>query len=120
MKSKKSLLIFAATSLMLLSGCATRQQPLYSWGNYEDQLYDYFKGEPPEKQIMAMESEMNEAEARGEKLPPGFYAHLGLLYDHAGKSDDARKMLDMEKQNFPESAHFIDNLNSHFTKVSSQ
>ncbi|MDF3036211.1 MAG: lipoprotein [Paucimonas sp.] len=118
MKSKKS--IFLCTALaILLTGCATKSE-LYSWGNYEDQLYAHFKGEAPEKHILAMESMLEQAKAGNAKVPPGFYAHLGMLYERAGKADEARHMLNMEKQAFPESARYIDNLNNQFKKASTQ
>lgn len=119
MKFRKNQALLIALFL-LLEGCATRSEPLYCWGDYEDQLYSHFKGEAPEKEILAMEEMMNQCRDSNAKLPPGFYAHLGLLYDRTGNQDEAHRMLELEKQNFPESTQFIDNLNSHFAKASRQ
>lgn len=41
-------------------------------------------------------------------MPPGFHAHLGLLYGEAGRFDEMRNQFLIEKELFPESAEFID------------
>jgi len=98
----------------LLGGCAARQQPLYYWGNYQPQVYAYFKGEAgPEEQILALEEDRERARSEGKTLPPGFEAQLGLLYGKTGRSDQLVKNFDAEKIRFPESAAYIDFLLKH-------
>lgn len=71
-------------------------------------------GEPIEAQITALEEDREEALANGEKLPPGFQAHLGLLYIKVGQHERFQEALNREKQAFPESATYIDGLLSKF------
>lgn len=69
---------------------------------------------PLEVQIEKMTEDFNEAEAKEEKLPPGFHAHMGYLYFQSGQLDEARAAFETEKALFPESTtlmdRFIDNL----------
>ncbi|MDR0701063.1 MAG: DUF4810 domain-containing protein [Azoarcus sp.] len=91
-----------------LSGCASRPEPLYRWGSYEAQVYAHLKGESREAQIEAMERDINKIDASGKIAPPGFYAHLGLLYAETGHDDKAAECFGKEKARFPESAVFMD------------
>ncbi len=99
-----------------MTGCATNNKDLYSWGNYEDQVYEYFKGQSVEKQIIELEKHSEQTKAKGQALPPGYQAHLGLLYSKAGRDDKLAEQLLIEKNNFPESGGFLDVLLKKFTK----
>jgi len=103
--------LFVALPLLLLSGCATKQAPMYGWGNYQQQVYQYFKADgskSTEEQIQALEEGAQKSSSRGEKLPPGYHAHLGLLYASTGQQDLAIAQLETEKTLFPESAPYMD------------
>lgn len=101
-----AILIFAMT---LLTGCVTKQQPLYYWGGYQLQVYGHFKGEKgPEEQILTLEKIRENAAAEGKALPPGFRAHLAMLYGQTGKSDRLVEQLEHEKKQFPESSAYVD------------
>lgn len=92
-----------------MTGCATRQQPLYYWGNYQLQVYGHFKGEKgPEEQILALEEIRERAASEGRALPPGFRAHLAMLYGQTGKSDRLVEQLEYEKKQFPEGSVYVD------------
>lgn len=98
---------------VLLSGCAgTAPQPLYSWNGYERQVYSYLRheGASNEEQILALEKGRAESAARNAALPPGYLAHLGLLYLDTGRTDDALRAWESEKAAFPESVQYIDYL----------
>jgi hypothetical protein len=95
--------------LLTLTGCAGSPKPLYYWGNYQTQLYGHFKGETsPEEQIVKLEEDIEQAASNNLPLPPGFQAHLALLYGDTGNGEKMKQNLEMEKQQFPESATFID------------
>jgi len=66
--------VFAAG--LLMTGCANQSKPLYHWGSYQPQVYEYFKGDgsSTEAQIIALEAEMEKARAGDAKLPPGYHA----------------------------------------------
>ncbi|EON13627.1 MULTISPECIES: DUF4810 domain-containing protein [Pandoraea] len=92
----------------LLTGCATPPKPLYDWESYQPQVYEYFKGESKEAQIIVLERDLEKIKAANNAAPPGFHAHLGLLYASVGKSDKMVEEFQTEKQLFPESAGYID------------
>ena len=98
------------SSALLFAGCAAGPKPIYQWGGYQAQVYEHFKtqGNAPEAQIQAMEADLQVIAAKGGMAPPGYYAHLGLLYTEAGRSDDAAQALMKEKALFPESAAYVD------------
>lgn len=98
--------LFAAIGL---TGCAG-PKPLYEWNGYQPSVYDYLKGQGkgPEEQILALEAGVQKAAAKGAKLPPGYHAHLGLLYMNVGRTDQAVAAWNQEKAQFPESTQYID------------
>lgn len=106
---KQGPLLLTALLAATLAGCATRQQPLYYWGNFQDQQYAYFKGDKgPEDGIQNLERVREEARSRGRPVPPGFQAHLGMLYGQTGRTDLFEQNLLAERQQFPESAIYVD------------
>lgn len=100
-------------SLMILSGCAANKN-LYNWGTYEPQVYNYFKGGSPEQQVLVLEKHLAEINAKGGMPPPGFYAHLAMLYGRTGRDSEVMGMFEMEKKIYPESTIFINNIISGF------
>lgn len=95
---------------LLVSGCASQPQTLYHWNSYPDQVYAYLKdgGGDQAAQIAKLEADIEAARAAGQPLPPGFRAHLGMLYGNAGRVDDMKQQFDSERREFPESAAFLD------------
>lgn len=109
-------LMFSTILIIALSGCAS-QKSLYYWGDYQEQVYDQLKGKTsPEQQLTVLEKNVQEARAKGAALPPGYHAHLGMLYAEIGKGDQVRQQLETEKTLFPESATFMDFLMRKFQK----
>jgi hypothetical protein len=111
--------LLTALALLALGGCATKPTTLYGWGSYQDQVYQYFKADgskSAEEQILALQESAEKGNAKGSKLPPGYHAHLGLLYASAGKDDLAIEQLQTEKTLFPESAAYMDRLLSKYKK----
>jgi hypothetical protein len=105
---------------LAVSGCANRPQPLYEWGGYQAQVYEYFKGQSksPQDQLLVLEEDLQGITANGHTPPPGYHAHMALLYATVGKGDQAMKSFQAEKALFPESAKYIDFLVSKTKKVS--
>ncbi|BAN25129.1 DUF4810 domain-containing protein [Caballeronia insecticola] len=93
----------------MLTGCATKPVSLYQWDGYQPQVYEYLKGQKsvPE-QIDALEKARDTVSTKDQALPPGFRAHLGMLYATVGKSAEARQQLTEEKERFPESSAYMD------------
>lgn len=115
MTTKKKIFSAAAcvpvtAAVALLTGCAANQpKPLYQWDGYQPQVYEYFKGQKnPEEQIGALEQALQKIRAKGNRPPPGFEAHLGMLYAGVGKEQQAVQAFEAEKEAFPESAAYMD------------
>ncbi|WP_421446687.1 DUF4810 domain-containing protein [Agrobacterium tumefaciens] len=116
-KSKTVLRWAAALAVTAIStGCVQQPKPLYHWGAYQDQVYAYFKNADAgyEAQIIALEADTQKARSAGAEVPPGFHAHLGMLYAQIGKEDQVRQQFETEKTLFPESATFMDFLASKY------
>lgn len=104
---------FAPLALAVaLAGCATPPQPLYQWGGFTGFTYDALRGEgkSPAEQIDLMVAHSQKVGQAGQKVPPGFHAHLALLYLKVGRNDAALSHFEAEKREFPESAGYIDSL----------
>ncbi len=107
---KGAALSLAATGI-LLTGCAANHAtpPLYQWDGYQPQVYEYFKAQTaPQEQIDALEKSLQQIRAKGNRPPPGFHAHLGMLYASVGKDQQAVQEFEAEKQSFPESSTYMD------------
>ena len=107
----KTLCLRAGTLVCALSlaACATGPKPLYQWGAYQAQVHEHFKGKTaPDAQIKALEEDLQALQKTGAKVPPGFHAHLGMLYASVGQPETARKALTAEKTLFPEGATYVD------------
>jgi len=97
------------TLMVLLSGCAA--PTVYTWGRYEDLIYASYSAPgkvSAEMQVEKLEEDYQKARATNKRMPPGWHAHLGYLYFHLGKLDQAKQEFLTEKAEFPESAAFID------------
>lgn len=93
-----------------LMGCTQPTKPLYHWEGYQRQLYEHFKGteSDAQAQLRQLEAQAQKAQGAGAALPPGFRAHIGLLYLNLGRADEAQKQFESEKAVFPESAPYMD------------
>lgn len=101
------LLIIAGA--LSLGACATAPEQLYYWGDYQPQVYGHLTGDKgPDEQIASLEAGLEKALAKGKQPPPGYFAHLGILYGEKGDGDKMLRYFDAEKQYFPESTAFID------------
>lgn len=112
----KFLPLLLMLSIGLLSGCATSSPGLYYWGSYQEQVYtQYSKPDKatPERQIAALERDIQKAKAANKPLPPGFYAHLAYQYLVTGNKTKATEYLMLEKQIFPESTVYVDLMLKH-------
>lgn len=99
---------FALLAGALLAGCSTPAKTMYQWEGYQPQVYEYLKGQGAEAQIGILEADLQKIHAKGNFPPPGYHAHLGLLYSSVGKLDQVEKEFRAEKELFPESATYMD------------
>ena len=106
-----------AAAALLLGGCATGPGPLYYWGDYQPALYGHFTKESgPQEQIASLEAGLEKARAAGKPVPPGYNAHLGLLYAEGEQTDQMLKYFEAEKALYPESAPYMDFLLAKFKR----
>ncbi|QPG05540.1 DUF4810 domain-containing protein [Salinimonas marina] len=102
-------LILIAVFSLTLWGCKTTE-PLYHYGEYNNAVYSYFKGEEVtlEEQISVLNQAIETAAAEGKNIAPGVHAHLGMLYFEAGNPEMGAQQFAQEKALFPESEQYID------------
>lgn len=95
---------------LVFVGCAQPVKPLYHWEGFQRQMYEHFKGDgsSPGEQLLVLEAHAQKAVASGASLPPGFRAHLAIVYLKLGRDAEARQQLEGEKAAFPESAAYMD------------
>jgi hypothetical protein len=105
-------LVNAATACILLMGCAQPSKPLYFWDGYQAAVYDHFSsdGKGPLEQLRQLDEQAQKARAAGLPVPPGFHAHLALVYMKLGRDDEARQQLETERAQYPESTAYVDSL----------
>lgn len=105
-------------ALVFSTGC-TQNAPLYSWGSYEQLIYDIY-AEPGSvdsvTQVAKLSADISRADGEGTRIPPGVHAHLGYLYYGQGQVDMAVEQFVIEKQLYPESTVFIDGILARMAK----
>ena len=104
--------------VFLFAGCAAKPVQLYQWEGYQSNLDSYFRADKLGlgEQTQIMEADLKKIKSSGATAPPGYEAHLGLLYGQQGYMDKFATFLLEEKRTFPESSVFIDFLMRNFKK----
>ena len=120
MREKISALFTSAFLICLLSACAAKRPALYYWGQYERLVHDMYL-EPgkadTQTQIQTLSEDIQKAEARGQRVAPGVFAHLGMMYAVQGDASSAGNAFLEEKLRFPESAILIDGIMGRMLKA---
>lgn len=101
--------IVSGAALLLLAGCATKTpQTIYTWGDYQETVYDYYTNKTsPQEQIASLQKLIEASRASNKPVPPGVHAQLGMLYSNTGNSALAMAEFNAEKTQYPESASYI-------------
>ena len=105
--------VMLAACALLIAGCAAPTRPLYQWGAYEELIYQSWRepgSTPLEKQVELLQHDYQQGQAHNLRMPPGWHAHLAMLYARMGRQDEAIKELAVEKAEFPESVVFVDRM----------
>lgn len=98
---------------LAIAGCNVTPNQQYYWGNYEALIYDSYNkpgSATPELQIKKITQDIERAKSSRKKIPPGLYAHLGMMYASQGNRPLAMAAFDEEKKLFPESSVLIDGM----------
>ncbi len=89
--------------LTLLTGCAM-QKTMYSWGDYEQDLFNYYHEPALKEDIIRDHAEfVLQVQERGEKPAPGLLAEAGTFYLQEGDVSSALKFYRLEYEVWPES-----------------
>jgi len=105
-------IIFTVFVVNILSSCVQHQDHYY-WGSYEPLLLEMYTkpGQAtPDVQIDKLTADIQKAEGLGKPIPPGVFAHLGLMYATIGYVDQAEAAFLQEKNLYPESKTLIDGM----------
>ncbi|MBR8466437.1 DUF4810 domain-containing protein [Campylobacter sp. faydin G-140] len=119
MKFSKTLNAFVLTVFaFVVAGCASGSNQMgasYHWeSSYADSIYDYIRQEGDlneyinELEKYIANAYKAQASKAANKIPPGLYAHLGLLYANNGDSVRAKSNFIKEMELYPESKHYIE------------
>ena len=100
---KKLALLATLAAVVLLSGCANRNQ-LYSWGGYDGLLYQQYKDTTKASEMRTqLEAHVAQLEKNKQKVAPGIYAEIGTLYLQANDRTKAIDYYQREATAWPES-----------------
>ncbi|WP_127471615.1 DUF4810 domain-containing protein [Thiomicrorhabdus aquaedulcis] len=110
--------IITLAAIATLVGCSSAPKQAYNWNEYQPSVYSYLSnnGTSIDEQIEKLEKNRQTAQEDGQALPPGFQAHLGMLYGQKGDTEKMKTLFLNEKTQFPASAKYIDFLLSDKSK----
>lgn len=120
---KLVLLLISCFTTLSLVGCVSAPKSLYRWGSYPQQTYLMLSAPEkasPQQQILILEKDIEKATARNEAVPPGLYAHLGLLNLNINNAPRAIEYFELERQVYPESTVLMDRLLKKMTNPSAE
>ena len=111
-------LLFLVSLSCILASCTTTTT-LYSWDDYVNSSYKYYKKQTPEAAADLMktyEDIIKNQKGTRKVVPPGICAEYGYFLIQTGKQEEGLAMFTKEKELYPESAVFMDHLIKKFTK----
>ena len=97
---------FLAVSCVLLAGCAGDP-----WVHYETSVYRSLRESNKEAfdaHTELLEAMIQYAENKGRHPRPGIYAECACYAARQGRGEEAMRLLEREKQAYPESTRFVD------------
>ncbi|MAU40371.1 MAG: DUF4810 domain-containing protein [Kordiimonas sp.] len=88
-----------------LSACMKNTK--YEWGNYNQDLLDYYYDGDLNEFAQSLEKNLTKAEEKG-SVPPGLYAEYGYILLQQGDANKAILYFQKEKNAWPESAYLME------------
>lgn len=99
--SKRSFVL--VVFILLTTGCAT-SNTLYDWGNYEDNLFNYYHKPALQEAVVLDHLELLSKLERNNRTPaPGLLAEAGTLLLLQGETQKAIEFYQKEHDTWPES-----------------
>ncbi len=103
------LLLLSVIVICCMTSCSSNTS-LYSWYDYEDATYKYYKNPDEKKQekMMNQYAKMLQNQKGTRKIvPPGLNAEYGFMLVKAGKKEEGLALLKKEIELYPESKNYI-------------
>ncbi|MCG7489088.1 DUF4810 domain-containing protein [Vibrio sp. Of14-4] len=95
--------------LLGLTGC--KSTALYDWGEYDENLYEYYHDPIAAKEFPAvLEKHLEQLESKNLRPAPGLYAEVGTFKLKSGDTKEAIAFYKKEASTWPESAPLMDAL----------
>lgn len=105
--------------VFLAASCTTTSKSLYTWNDYEQASYRYYKNQTPEdteKLMKTYQAMINKPKGSRKVAPPGIHAEYGYFLLQENKKEEGIAMLQKEKELYPQSAKFMDRLIKQFSE----
>ena len=103
-----------AADVLILAACGTTTPVMYNWYGYTNTTYQYVKEgdeDSNEKLLEVYQKIMDgQADTIRQTVPPGVCADYGYMLVKGGKVEEGKALLLKEKELYPESTAFIDNI----------
>ena len=110
MKSKSLRTTFLVVSTALLLSACGQPDTLYSWNGYSTAVLTHYKdGTSAEEFSKSMAVIVQKSETEN-KVPPGLYAEYGYALLEAGQDGQAIIYFQKERDMWPESEAYMDNI----------
>lgn len=96
--------------LLLATSCSTSQKSLYSWGDYQNESYDYLKNgtdKSLDDLLKAYEEIVTNQKGTRQTVPPGICADYGYFLVMKGQKEKGLEMMKKEIALYPESSVFM-------------
>ena len=110
-----------------LQACTSAPPTLYQWHDYSARTHDYLQthgntADTPSRDasLKTMQDSLADFQNEKHRAPPGYHAHLGLLYAQQGDLAQYSEALETEKALFPESTVFMNYLMNNINPVPSE
>lgn len=104
-------IVVLVAAALVGTGCETTGGGLYQWGNYEQNLFDYYHKPAMQETIVTNElSYLARLESQGKKPPPGLYAEAGTFLLLQGNTEQALGYYQKEHDTWPESQALMSNV----------
>lgn len=116
-KPLKTTFLVVSTALLLVA-CGPKANTLYSWNGYSSAVLTHYKdGTSADEFSKTMAVVVQKSETEN-KVPPGLYAEYGYALLEAGQDGQAIIYFQKERDMWPESEAYMDNVIFRLTKSS--